>query len=161
MYHTQEKWDLQITYPIICEDPEAWLGKAYYFWYTVDDAHYWGITMKRKRKYFEVYQAQINCDNLLDTVFNEGHYLFWLKNIEKALKRFAKANITASLTVINEYFKDNKIWTKFDGIMFQDIPTNPNKYVIPKFYYVKRIQVGVFNENIISNFVLRYDCVCT
>ena len=160
MYHTQEKWAAPILEPIICTDPEVWLGEAYYFWYTLDDAHYWGMKKKKSTGYFEVYQAEIECDNLLDTVFNEIHYLFWLKNIEKALKRFAKANITASLTVINEYFKDNKIWTKFDGIMFQDISTNPDKYAIQKFYYKKRIQVGLFNKLIISNFALRYDCIC-
>ena len=160
MYHTQEKWGIHLTDPIICTDPEAWLGEAYYFWYSLDDSHYWGMKMKRKTGYFEVYHAEINCDNLLDTVFNEEHYTFWLKNIESALKKFAKANIKASLTVINEYFKDKDIWTKFDGIMFQDVSTNPDRYAISKFYYKKRIQLGIFNKGIINNFALRYDCRC-
>jgi hypothetical protein len=160
MYHTQEKWFATLTEPIICTDPAAWLGDAYYFWYTLDDAHYWGLKMKWRTKYFEVYQADINCENVLDTVFNEEHYLFWLKNIESVLKRLAKAGIEATLPIVNEYFKDNGKWTKFDGILFQDISTNKDRNNIPNFFYKKRIQVGVFNKDIISNFALRYDCAC-
>jgi hypothetical protein len=161
MYHTQEKWDRVLTKPVISNDPEAWLGVASYFWYDLDDAHYWGLTMKNQKGEFEVYNATITTDNLLDTVFNETHYLFWLKNIEAAVKRFAKMGVEANLTIVNEYFRDKEKWTKFDGIMFQDVSTNEDRLPINKFYYRKRIQVGVYNQDIISNFALRYSCMCS
>lgn len=144
--------------PIICTDPEAWLGNAIYFWYSLEDAHNWGIDFKNSTGYFEVYEADIKSDNILDTVFNETHYSFWLRTIEKALKVFARSNIDASLTVINEYFRDKKKFSQFDGIMFQDIPMNKKRIVVENFYYRKRIQLGVFNINIISNFAIRYNC---
>lgn len=66
------------------------LGEGYYFWYYENDAVWWGRTAKRRKGYYEVYKATINCENVLDTVFNETHYTFWLKNIEKAIEKYIK-----------------------------------------------------------------------
>ncbi|QEC41561.1 hypothetical protein [Pseudobacter ginsenosidimutans] len=159
MFHTQEKRAELLKGPIICSYLNAWLGEAYYFWYSLDDAHYWGITSKRKTGYFEVYQADIVCENILDTVFNEEHYNFWIKNIEKAITRFTKAGIEEiTLALVNKYFTEKNIWTQFQGIMFQDISSKKSN--IKDFHYKKRIQLGVFDHKIITNFALRYDCPC-
>lgn len=159
MYHTQEKRNILLLEPIICTKDDAWLGDAYYFWYDLDNAHFWGIDKKSaKTGYFEVYHAEIDCENVLDTVFNEEHYIFWSKNIDNAIKRFKKAGISIDIKGVNEYFKDNGKWTKFDGILFQDVSTNKERTVIPKFYYKKRIQIGIYDKKIITNFALRYEC---
>lgn len=161
MYHTQERWPNRLTKPILCTDPGAWLGEAFYFWYSEEDAHFWGIDKKRKTRYFEVYNAVIESDKILDTVFNEEHYLFWVKNVEHALKRLTKAGTIATITTINEFFKDRGIWSELDGILFQDISTNKERNTIFGFYYKKRIQLGLFKQDKIKDFGFRYDCACT
>ena len=159
MFHTQEKRSEVLISPIVCVNPEAWLGDAFYFWYSEHDAYHWGNVAKRKTGYFEVYQAEIDCEDVLDTVFNEAHYTFWLKNIEKAKIKFAKAGINeVSLSILNNYFKERNIWTQFRGIMFQDISTKRSG--IKDFHYIKRIQLGVFDVNIIANFELKLEYKC-
>lgn len=149
-----------MTFPIICTADNAWLSEGYYFWYDIDDAHYWGLTKKQGTGYFEVYSANIECENVLDTVFNEDHYLFWLKNVEAAIKRMVKINIKPTIKDINDYFRDRNIWSKVDGVMFQDISKSKKRNTVPGFYYKKRIQIAVYSENIIHNFALQYDCEC-
>lgn len=151
-YHTQEKWSNRLTGPVICEDPQAWFGTAYYFWYYEDDAITWGYNFKNKTGYFEVYKAFIISENLFDTVFNESHYLSWCKQIEKVLTRFAARTFKPTFEEINKYFKENKYFEDFDGILFQDISNKPNYYTIPGFFYRKRIQIAVYNSGIINDF---------
>lgn len=73
MYLTQEKRAQKLTAPIFCNRNYAWLGEAYYFWAEEVDAAKWGHTSKKSTGYFEIYQAEIDCENVLDTVFNEEH----------------------------------------------------------------------------------------
>ena len=64
---------------------------------------------------------------------------------------------------LNDYFKERGTWDDLDGILFQDLPTNPNKLLIKPieynnnskkivFPYRKRIQLAVYNPKIIHNF---------
>ena len=46
------------------------------FWLDLEDAEEWGNKSKRGSNYYEVYQSEIQIDNILDTVFNEDHYFF-------------------------------------------------------------------------------------
>lgn len=161
MYHTQERRDRKLEEPIKCVKDNAWLGTAYYFWYSEGDAIFWGITSKRRTGWYDVYISDIECSNVLDTVFNEEHYIFWLRQIEKASKNFmAKARIKPTLKQLNDYFLEKNIWTKFDGIMFQDISNNPDHFYVKEFQYIKRIQLGVFNTEIINNFTHHFEGQC-
>lgn len=161
MYHTQEKWENKLTKPIICLRRNAWLGSAYYFWDDETDAIQWGHKSKRNTGYFEIYKALIECENILDTVFNEEHYNFWVKQIEKAAKHISmKTGIKASIKEINQYFKEKAKWSEItDGIMFQDLPISDD-LLVKEFYYRKRIQMAVYNSEIIHNFAFHFDMEC-
>lgn len=160
MYHTQEKRDVLLKEPLLCFKHNAWLGVARYFWYDENDAVYWGIKSKRATGQYEVYTANINCENVLDTVFNEEHYLFWLRQIKKAELTFIKAGKSLTLKQLNDYFLQHDKWTKLDGIMFQDISPNPIHYFVKDFQYKKRIQLAAYNLSIISNFALAFEGKC-
>lgn len=163
MFHTQEHRDQKLINPIICLRDDAWLGEAYYFWYDEFDAHRWGKTSKTKTGQYEIYSSEINCDNVLDTVFKEEHYLFWLKQIEKvATKILENTGEKPTLKEINDYFKERATWVEVDGIMFQDLPSNPEfllvkpiqyRYKKRAFIYRKRIQLAVYNLKIVGHFV--------
>jgi hypothetical protein len=161
MYHTQEKWESQLTKPIICVRRNAWLGTAYYFWDDEVDAIQWGHKSKRNTGFFEVYKATIESENVLDTVFNEDHYNFWVKQIEKAAKHISKkTGLKASLKEINQYFKDKAKWSEItDGVLFQDLPISED-LVVRDLYYRKRIQMAVYNLEIINNFAFHFDMKC-
>ena len=161
MYHTQEKWKYYLTVPIISNREDAWLGDAYYFWKEEVDAIHWGHKSKWKTGNFEVYKADVDCENVLDTVFNEEHYDFWKAQIEKAAKHIIKkTGQKATLYEINQYFKDKAKWSdKTDGILFQDLPYSDDLLVF-NFNYRKRIQIAVYNLKIINNFALHFEMGC-
>ncbi len=160
-YHTQEDRGGKLSNPIICDKDNAWLGKAYYFWESEDDANFWGIKMKTKTGGFDIYKAEITLDNILDTVFNREHYYFWVKQIEKAAKNFViKTGSKPTLKEVNDFFKEKNKWTKFDGILFQDISENPVHYLVKEFQYKKRIQLALYNKTKMINFALHYTGEC-
>lgn len=161
MYHTQEKWRQKLTKPIICSRNNAWLGVAYYFWDDETDAIHWGHKSKANTGFFEIYKADIECENVLDTVFNEEHYKFWVRQIEKAAKHISiKTGLKASLKEINQYFKEKANWSEIaDGILFQDLPISED-LIVKDLYYRKRIQIAVYNLEIISNFAFHSDMKC-
>ena len=155
MYHTQEKRVENLTMPIICTDDYAWLGEAFYFWEEEHDAHVWGKRRKKKTGQYQIYTADLDCSNILDTVFNEKHYKFWLKSIEKVAQQFIdKTRIKPTLKELNEYFMSKGQWNEVDGIMFQDLPLNNSYLLIKDFNYRKRIQLAVYNSSIVFNFAL-------
>lgn len=157
-YHTQESREKRLDAPIYCKRDDAWLGEATYFWYELFDAERWGKTSKKGTGFYEIYKCNIICDDILDTVFNEEHYYFWLEQIEKVASLIIqKTGLKPMLKELNDYFFDKGIWDDVDGIQFQDLPLNP-KYLKVKisdkkvFAYRKRIQIAVYNQEIISNF---------
>lgn len=155
-YHTQEDRSVDLEDPILCTKEDAWLGQAYYFWEDESDAIYWGVRFKsRNGKSYIVYKADIETDNLLDTVFNREHYFFWIRQIEKLGKLFVKkAMVKPSIKEINDYFIEKGTWSKFDGILFQDISQNDVHFIVRGFQYKKRIQLAVFKKEIIRNFAV-------
>jgi hypothetical protein len=154
MYHTQERWSRLLTSPVVCKRKDAWLGMGYYFWDVVEDAIRWGDDSKRTTGSFDVYESIINCENVLNTVFNEEHYSFWLKQIEKiAAHWYEKKGIKLSINTLNERLREKSLWSKFDGILFQDLITDQEYLLVVKFYYKKRIQLAVFNREIIKSFI--------
>jgi len=170
MYHTQEKRKIPLTLPCKCTRDDAWLGDGYYFWYDQDDADRWGRNSKKKTGSFEIYRSEVDCSNVLDTVFNEEHYLFWLKQIEKAAKHIVKkTGQKPTLKELNDYFKERATWHEIKGILFQDLPNNfnflmvkPIRYRNKKrpFVYKKRIQIAVYNLDIIATFALIFTDTC-
>ena len=77
MFHTQERRSVRLVAPLLCTKENAWLGDGYYFWDDIKDAILWGNNSKRETGMFEIYSANFNMSNFLDTVFNENHYNFW------------------------------------------------------------------------------------
>lgn len=163
-YHTQESRRKTLTEPVLCNRNDAWLGNAFYFWLDIEDAEDWGNSSKRRTHYYEIYKSEIETENVLNSVFNEEHYYFWYKQIVKVAKVImAKTNIKPTIKELNDYFKERGTWDDVTGIMFQDLPTNPNKLLIKPieynkkkivFPYRKRIQLAVYNSEIIHNFAL-------
>ncbi len=161
MFHTQEKRGNILIEPIPTTNPNAWLGDGYYFWYYEDDAVFWGNSSKRETGYYEIYSAEIDCENILDTVFNEEHYLFWIKNIERAINKFVRGQKNKlTIKYINDFFKDRGLLEGVDGVMFQDISGNKDYWIVDKFQYKKRIQLAVYNLPILSNFTLYFEGKC-
>ena len=161
MYHTQEKRERRLAAPIICSKNYAWLGTAYYFGDDEIDAIHWGNKSKRRTGYFEIYKADIDCENVLDTVFNEEHYNFWVRQIEKAAKvMMKKSGQKPTLKELNDYFKERAKWSEVTfGILFQDLPYSDD-LLVKELNYRKRIQVAVFNPEIIHNFALHFEMEC-
>ena len=173
LYHTQEhrQYTRKLDMAIKCIRDDAWLGEGYYFWYDENDAHRWGTTSKKRYGYYDVYQADIDCENILDTVFNEEHYKFWVLQIEKVAKTILKkTGEKPTLKEINEYFLDRGTWSELSGIMFQDLPTNTDLSAIKPiesknnrqtvFVYRKRIQLVAYDKTIISNFTHKLTMPC-
>ncbi|KAA6317650.1 hypothetical protein EZS27_032225 [termite gut metagenome] len=153
MYHTQERRNELLKSPILCKKENAWLGEGYYFWKEEIDAIMWGHNSKRKTECFQIYKADIDCENILDTVFNEEQYDFWIKQIEKAAKQIIKkTEIKPTVREINQYFKDRGKWG-YDGILFQDLPHSDDLLIV-NFNYRKRIQLVVYELRIIHRFEL-------
>lgn len=147
-----------MTQPVFCKNTSAWLGEGYYFWYYEADAIFWGKTAKRRSGSFEVYKAQIALDDVLNTVFNEEHYNFWVEQIEKAAKKFVKlTGLKPTLKELNDYFKDKGAWESIDGIIFQDISRNPDHFIVKEFQYKKRIQIAVYNLEIVKDFLFNFE----
>lgn len=161
MFHTQELRKARLSLPVLCVKPSAWLGHAYYFWYDYLDAVAWGKHSKIGTGQYEIYQADIDCENIMDTVFNEAYYNFWVKQVEKVAE---KLNSTlrgrkCTLREINQYIKDRANWNVV-GIMYQDIPQSFNYTLVQDFYYRKRIQLAVFDMKIVRNFVHKSTGIC-
>jgi len=156
MYHTQGYRKPFLTGPLICTRDNAWLGDGYYFWYSEEDALEWGGHAKRKYPGYVVYTAKIICDDILDTVFNEDHYKFWLKSIDKISDSIYKnTGKRPHIKELNQYLKERATWNSVSGIMFQDVPKTLSKVI--SFYYRKRIQLVAFDLEIVKNFTYHYD----
>src|SRR5688500_257725 len=139
-YHTQEKRSVKLSAPELCTKDNAWLGEGFYFWTDEQDAIFWGNSSKTRTGEYEIYKADIDTENVLDTVFNKEEYLFWVKQVEKAAKTFVKkTGIKPTLKEINDYFKEKGIWDEVDGILFQDISSNHIHFMVKEFQYRKRI----------------------
>lgn len=165
VFHTQEKRRETLENPMKCIRDDAWLGEGYYFWKEEMDADDWGNNSKKGRGYYEVYSCDLTSDNFLDTVFNEEHYYFWIKQLEKIAKKIiVNTSEKPTLKELNDYIKDHKVWEEVDFIQFQDLPVSSERALVKPIEYKtkkvrtvafrKRIQLAVYNTEIISNFAL-------
>jgi hypothetical protein len=161
MFHTQGYELPYLVKPLMCKKLNAWLGTGYYFWYDEDDAIIWGLEAKTNWRKFVVYMADVNCDDILDTVFNEKHYMFFLKNMDRVADDiFKKLGRKATIKEVNDIINRNKVWKNITGIMYQDISQNPERNKIDKLHYRKRIQLVAFDLNIVSTFTVHYEAAC-
>lgn len=152
-YQTTEKRNIRVERPIFCRKGNAWLGKAFYFWKHLDDARIWGKRFNLRKKFFEVYSSDIESDNILDTVFNQQDYYFFLEEVEAFAKRFnelvgRKPTIEDTCDFYNQY----NVWEGIDAVLFQDLPLNELS-LVERYYYRKRIQLAVYKEAIIKNYI--------
>ena len=108
VYHTQEKREKKITKPVLCTRQDAWFGNGYYFWHYLEDARMWGKKSKQKTGAYEIYMSEIDCSNVLDTVFNEETYNWWVEQIEKITKEITKkhsSNKKPTIKQLNDWIK--------------------------------------------------------
>ena len=167
-YHTQEfRIDEKLISPEKCNALDAWLGFGYYFWADIEFAKYWGEDCKIKTGYYDIYKANLNFQNCLNTVFNEEQYFFFKNCLEKTINNFQNNGKIVSLNRVHEFLSDN-FWESMGvtGIIYDDMPINPKnkpsrKYSVINhsdnsnnkfFYYKKRIQIVIFNLKNICNF---------
>jgi len=158
-YHTQEFRTTGIlSKPIKCNSDKAWLGDGYYFWLDEMFAIYWGHDFKTATGAFDVYNAYIEENNLLNMTFCEEDYFFVKKNIDALIEEIKAKNLPLNLKQVHRLLKD-KFWQplKINGIIYDDLPHNSygkqrTYSIFDPFYYVKRIQVVVFDLKIVHNF---------
>jgi len=166
-YHTMECREAVLTRPLKCVDRKAWLGVGFYFWLEEIYACYWGEDFKirknnpkAKSDSYDVYTADLDIENCLNTVFNEEHYMNFIEILEEVIKYFKIKRKKISLDGVNRYLAD-EMWPYLgiEAIIYDDKPTNPKNKKriyseIPDLYYKKRIQVVIFNLKKIRNFEL-------
>lgn len=165
MYHTQEKWPQRLTDPIICVRRDAWLGEGFYFWDLQQDARIWGRTSKTTTGAFEIYSADLDCTDVLDTVFNEEQYSWWMNEIERVAGVLQHKSSGASKPTkwqVYRYIHGKRIWdaAKVAGILFEDLTDNPQRSRIVDFHYKKRIQLAAFTLRIVSGFTFLLEHKC-
>lgn len=154
LYQTLCKRDKRCNAPGLCKKSNAWLGKGYYFWLNEDDAIRWGLDSKYYTRKYEIYKSEIFFDNILNTVFDEGAYNFFVEIIEEAAKIFIKkTNKRPTIKRINDYFNEKGVWAGVDGILFQDLPKSETYGLVQNLYYKKRIQLVVYNKQVVISFV--------
>ena len=158
MYHTQEKRQNRLFQPVLCTRRDAWLGHAYYFWNDIYDANVWGTKSKRRTGQYEVYKGVIESENILDTVFSEDGYQFFLQTINKVIEVFL--NKTGRLPeipdVCNYIMRVAKWNTVLDGVLLSDSPNTD----IEKFNYRKRIQLALYNPKCLVSFEFLKEGLC-
>jgi len=161
-FHTQECRSVALTQPLKCVNKKAWLGFGYYFWLEEEYAHYWGQDAKinDNSDSYDIYCADLNIENCINTVFDEQDYVNFIEVIEETILRYKNRRIPITLENVNRYLAE-KVWTKLEitGIIYDDKPINPrNKNriysEIPDLYYKKRIQIVLFDLKNIRNFEL-------
>lgn len=158
-YHTQEcRYTRLLEKPIICLAKTAWLGIGYYFWTELEFAANWGEDFKKATGYYDIYRAYLNTEHCINATFDEEGYFYFRRKIEETLNHFNTNGIEVSLDRVHRFLAEN-CWQPLgiDGIIFDDIPQNPEKggrvhSEIPKLYYKKRIQIVIFSLTNIYNF---------
>ena len=172
MYHTQEKRADKITKPVLCVRPDAWLGTGYYFWHDIFDAHRWGHKSKTNTGAYEIYEAEIDCEDVIDTVFNETVYYWWVEQIEiaaKEIKRLRSSSKKPTLKQLNDFIRNVPEWKDVAGVLFQDLPESydysvieptETKNGIKHFAYKKRIQLALYKKSFLKDFKFRESAKC-
>ena len=70
-----------------------------------------------------------------------------------ALKFKIELGKELSLKELNDYFNLKGLYKEVDGVIFQDISQKSEHYLVSSFQYKKRIQLAIFKEKAIIDFV--------
>jgi hypothetical protein len=163
VFHTNEHKGT--TFFIWAQGADQWLGDGYYFWQDYEFAEEWAKV--RRYPVADIYTVDLDIDfkkddDVLDTVFNEEDYYGFINRIEKFARiYYNKFSVKPTLVDFNNYIQDNKIslWGNIKAIRFQDTPDNHQKskkyLLVDKFPYKKRIQIVIFDKEIIFNFAVK------
>lgn len=165
VYHTQEFRPETLSFPVIAEGFEQWLGDGFYFWQDYEFARWWGDEKKCPNPYrqFSIFEATLNFakEDFIDTVFNEQDYYNFVKVVEDFAKAYQKKfHKKATLEDFNDYISDYNVWENIKVIRFQDIPKNNDLIEVNGFYYKKRIQIRVNEPEIIVKFAHFKNFLC-
>lgn len=154
-YHTANSELGKLYKPLYCSDNSAWLGTGYYFWQDIDFAERW-VSVKRY-KYYDVYEAELNTENCLDTVYSEEadrKFNEWLNFCDNLIdKRKLKIKREDRLSTIFNLMK-NEIFKKLNitGIRYADIPQGELDSKYKPLYPRKRIQYVIYSQKDINRF---------
>ena len=150
MYHTQEKRQNRLKMPILCTRRDAWLGNGYYFWDDQYDAVIWGQQSKKHTGAYEIYKGVVESENVLDTVFSEEGYRFFLDAINKVIEEcHEKSGRNIGTKDVCKYIMKKAKWQDFlDGVLFADCPNTE----IERYNYRKRIQLVLYNLDCLVSF---------
>lgn len=150
MFHTQEKRKSRLYKPVLCTRKDAWLGFGYYFWDDMHDADVWGSYSKNRKGRYEVYVGVIDSENILDTVFSEHDYQFFLTAIKRVIDDCkSKSGRNPSVVDVCSFIMNIAHWnTVMDGVLFSDSPNTE----IARFNYRKRIQLVLYNLRCLVTF---------
>lgn len=170
-YHTTEHRAQRLEFATFATGFQQWFGDGFYFWQDEEFALEWGRLKCRARSnednLFEIYVAGLALDfteeDVLDTVFNQVHYEFLVNTIEKFAEAFRiNTQRKPSLIEFNAFIAGKQIWRGIRAIRFQDLPSN-NAYdylKVRNFFYKKRIQIAIFDPEIILTFALLKTKTC-
>lgn len=158
VYHTQEKWQNRLVQPIRCTRRDAWLGFGYYFWGDLYDAVIWGLQSKKNTGAYEIYKGVVDSDNILDTVFSEEGYRFFLTAIDEVIEDCQKkSGRRIGTNDVCKYLMKKARWQDIlDGVMFADSPNTE----IEKFNYRKRIQLVLYKLDCLMSFDFLKEGIC-
>lgn len=150
MYQTQEKRQDRLVKPVLCTRSDAWLGYGYYFWGDLYDADNWGVQSKKNTGEYEIYKGVVESDNILDTVFSEEGYQFFLDAINEVIEDcHKKSGRRIGTNDVCKFLMKKAMWQNFlDGVMFADTPYTE----IEKFNYRKRIQLVLYKLDCLVSF---------
>jgi len=137
---------------------KQWFGDGYYFWQDKDFAEFWGRTHVCKNGicsynlYVVDLDVDFDSDNVLDTVFNENDYNFFVEVYDKfASNFFERKKKKPTIEEFNFFIGNKKIFgDNIIAIRFADNPNNSKvDYVkIMDLHYRKRIQIAVFENGV-------------
>lgn len=140
-----------MKYPALCNREDAWLGVGYYFWAHIDYARQWGADSKGG--HYEIYESLVKEEGLLDTVFSQEEYEFFLESVTVTARQLFKAKKRApTLGQVYKKLQDRFQELGIKGIIYADMPTNKRRRPWAQeqfgdFFFRKRIQFVVYEEN--------------
>ncbi|EIJ44122.1 hypothetical protein BegalDRAFT_3303 [Beggiatoa alba B18LD] len=162
VFHTQEARDEKLSMPLKCRRSDAWLGEGFYFWLEEEFAHYWGSDSKKP--IYCIYKGYLLDKNILDATFSSKGYFLFVQHIDKAIEHIKRTyGRSPSLAEVHAYLAD-KIWhgLNIKGIIYDDLPKNSRSgeriySEIKPLYYKKRIQLVLFDLDILEKFEIYQD----
>jgi hypothetical protein len=162
VYHTQEKRDDPLSYPLLATGNHQWFGDGFYFWEDLTFACHWGRVKKinKNSDSYSVYLAVLNYqkEEIIDTVFNEEDYVNFVRAVERFAEKFKlQYKKTPSLYEFNEFISHFQVWHEIKIIKFQDLTNEKTQTSVRGFPYKKRIQYRVNDPEKITTFAHLFD----